>query len=186
MKTKLLFLSALIIAGSVFSTSGFAQSNCKGHNPENAPKSCIMDDLTPAQKEKVEAIKADSEKKMVQYHADLKIKKAELDKLLVAENPSKADIDAKIDEISVLKATIEKEKVAKRLLIRNELTPEQRAKFDSMHAKKDGCKGEHGEGMKKDCNHGAMPQEGPDQMHKGCNHGDAGATHEGCNKAVQK
>lgn len=168
MKTRLLFLSVLTIAGLVFTSSSFAQSNCKGQNSENAPKSCIMDELTPDQKKKVDAIKADSEKKMVQYHADLKIKEAEMDKLLVAENPSKADIDAKIDEISVLKATIEKERIAKRLLIRNELTPEQRVKFDAMHAQKDGCKGNQGGEMQKGCNHGAMMQEGPNQMQHDC------------------
>ena len=60
-----------------------------------------MDDLTPDQQKKIETIKAESDKKVVQYRADLKIKDAELDKLMVAENPAKKDIDSKIDEISV-------------------------------------------------------------------------------------
>ncbi len=155
MKTKVLFLSVLVISGLMFSNLGFAQHDCKSKS--TAHKACIMDDLTPDQTKKIETIKAESDKEVVQYKADLKIKKAEFDKLMIAENPVRKDIDSKIDEMSGLKSKIQKENVNRKLSIRNELTPEQRAKFDAMHAKKGkGC-----------CKEG-MHKGGEGQMHKNC------------------
>ncbi len=177
MKTRLLFFTVLILSGLIFSSTAFAQHDCKGQNQDKAHKGCIMEDLTPDQQKKVDDIKMESEKKVTLYKADLKIKKAELDKLMIAENPVQKDINAKIDEISVLKASIQKENVNRRLLIRNELTPEQRAKFDAMHAAKGNGKG---------CNSGSEQGE----MHKGCKdkegmhqNGGEGQMHKGCDKA---
>lgn len=171
MKTRLLFLTVLFTSGLIFSNQGFAQHDCK--NQDKAHKNCIMDDLTPDQQKKIETIKAESDKKVVQYRADLKIKNAELDKLMVAENPAKKDIDSKIDEISVLKSNIQKENVNRRLLIRNELTPEQKVKFDAMHAAKtDGkacCSGKGDGDMHKGCGKEGMHNNGGEgQMHKNC------------------
>jgi Spy/CpxP family protein refolding chaperone len=173
MKTRLLFFTVLILSGLLFSSTAFAQHDCKGQNQDKAHKGCIMEELTPDQQKKVETIKMESEKKVTLYKADLKIKKAELEKLMIAENPVQKDINTKIDEISVLKASVQKENVNRRLLIRNELTPEQRAKFDAMHAgkgmdKKCKSEGEHGD-MHKGCDKEGMNQNGGEgQMHKGC------------------
>jgi len=130
MKTKLLFFTALILSGVFFAQSSFSQ------NPVKEKKTCLMEDLSPEQQKKIETIKINSDKKIVQYKADLKIKKAEFDKLRIAENPSQKDINLKIDEIYLLKADIKKEKVNTELLIRNELTPEQREKFDLQRSMK--------------------------------------------------
>jgi Spy/CpxP family protein refolding chaperone len=178
MKTKLVLIAAFVLAGILSSTSIFAQADCKNKHGENMKQGCLMDELTPEQQKKIETIKAESDKKVVQYKADLKIKKAELDKLSIAETPSKKDIDAKIDEISVLKASIQKEKVGCRLLIREQLTPEQRVKFDAHHANKDGKMGGHGDKMNYGkCDH-SMNNEGKGQMnHEGCK---GQSNHEGC------
>ena len=130
MKTRLLFLTLVFVSVSIFSISSYAQS------PEKDKKACLMGDLSPEQQKKIETIKVESDKKIIQYKADIDIKNAELQKLRIAENPSKKDIDLKIDEVYSLKAAVKKEKVAAELLIRNELTPEQRVKFDSHRAMK--------------------------------------------------
>lgn len=163
MKLRLFVLSALLLAGIFTASPMFSQTNLKKHDREH--KNCVMDDLSPEQKTKVESIKTESDKKMIQLKADLKIKQAELEKLKVAENPSKKDINAKIDETSALRANIQKEQSNRQLLIREQLTPEQRVKFDQMHAKK--VAGH-------DCNH----EKGNAQMHKGCK--EAGQSHSGC------
>lgn len=180
MKTKLFVLTTILFTGLFIAGPAFSQ--CNHDKKAGEHKGCVMDELSPEQKAKIETIKADSDKKIVNYKADLKIKKAELDKLKIAENPSKKDIDAKIDEISVLKANIEKEKVNRHLLIREQLTPEQRVKFDQMHAQKqksegcghaDGKAGEH-KGCDKSatshsgCKDGQHNNGGEGQMHKDC------------------
>lgn len=149
MKTRLLFLTVLFVTGSIFSISSYAQA------PEKEKKTCLMGDLTPEQQKKIETIKLDSDKKIIQYKADIDIKNAELKKLTIAENPSKKDIDLKIDEIYSLKSAVKKERVGAELLIRNELTPEQRVKFDSHRAMKD-----------KEMNHNCNTSK-----HQGCNPG---------------
>jgi Spy/CpxP family protein refolding chaperone len=133
MKTNLLILSVFAFASILFSTNANAQ--CQGGQKNSMEgKTCLMEELSPEQKTKVEAIKMESEKKIVQLKADMKIKKAELNKLMIADPMVQKDINAKIDEVSVIKANIEKEKVAKVIAIRSELTPEQKVKFDAHRA----------------------------------------------------
>ncbi|MDD3687633.1 MAG: periplasmic heavy metal sensor [Bacteroidales bacterium] len=183
MKTKLFVLTTILFTGLFIAGPAFSQ--CNHDKKAGEHKGCVMDELSPEQKAKIETIKADSDKKIVNYKADLKIKKAELDKLKIAENPSKKDIDAKIDEISVLKANIEKEKVNRHLLIREQLTPEQRVKFDQMHAKKDKAHGcDHGKadaGEHKGCDKSATSHSGcKDGQH---NNGGEGQMHKDCQKS---
>lgn len=130
MKTNVKILSLIPLFVFLFVNTTFAQDANKDIKRSG---NCFYEQLTDSQKLQVDAIKLESDKKIVEFKADLKIKKAELDKLLIAENPVKKAIDAKIDEISVIKAKIQKEKVDHRLKVREILSPEQRAKFDSMH-----------------------------------------------------
>ncbi len=157
MKTKVLLLSVFVLS-LVFSNQLLAQHenhvNCKDH--KNHKKECLMDDLTEEQKTKIEAIKFESQSKVKVYKADLDIKKAELKKLEIADEPSEKDIHAKIDEMTSLKADIQKERASARIDIRSELTPEQRVKFDShksnrkMSMKNSGMKSHH---KALDCEH---------------------------------
>ncbi|HOK39180.1 MAG: Spy/CpxP family protein refolding chaperone [Bacteroidales bacterium] len=136
MKTQKLIITSLVIVFSslLLIKPLLAQHHgCKGH--EQPPKSheCFIEGLTDEQKSKIEKIKLDSDKKIQELKAELKIKDAELDKMIIADNPDKKAIDKKIDEISVIKASIQKERTAAHLAIRSELTPEQKIKFDRHH-----------------------------------------------------
>ncbi len=133
MKTKVLLLSVFAVA-ILFSN----QMQAQHEEHKSQKKECFLDDLSEDQKTKMEAIKLESHAKIVNYKADVKIKKAELNKLEIAENPSIIDISNKIDEIYVLKAEIEKESAKMHIDIRNELTPDQQKKFDMKkhHVKK--------------------------------------------------
>ena len=158
MKTRLLFLTVLFVTGLVFSVSTNAQT------PLKEKRACLMEDLTPEQQKKIETIKIDSDKKVIQYKADIEIKNAELHKLRIADNPVKKDIDLKIDEIYLLKATVKKERIGKELLIRNELTPEQRVKFDSHRAMKNKDMYHKNQPGHEGCNPKACDGEGQHQM----------------------
>jgi Spy/CpxP family protein refolding chaperone len=159
MKNKVLFLSVFALALLFTSQLKAQQASYKNHE-----KSGFMEDLTEVQKLSIDAIKIENHKKTTLYKADLKIKQAELNKLEVSEEPSISEIHSKIDEIAVLKADIQKEKVSTHILIRNELTPEQRVKFD-MHKsakgnmKMDNVKDQHRNSnsenrmMNSDCKH---------------------------------
>ncbi len=140
MKTQKLIIASLVI---IFSSLLLARPllaqhpGCKGH--EQPPKSheCFIEGLTDEHKAKIEKIKLDSQKKIQELKAELKIKDAELDKMMIADNPDKKAIDKKIDEISVIKANIQKERTAAHFAIRSELTPEQRIKFDRHNQMRD-------------------------------------------------
>ena len=128
MKTKVFILSAgifLLIALPIQMTAQYQQAMQR-----DTYHDCIIQDLTENQQEKIDAIKVGSYKTTALLRADIDIKEAELDKLLLEDEPSKTKINSKIDEISVLRANIQKENMSKRIDIRNELTPEQKNIFD--------------------------------------------------------
>jgi Spy/CpxP family protein refolding chaperone len=125
MRTKFFILSILLFSGLLFSNASIAQDK------KHCEKKCNheIEGLTEVQTSKIKSIVYESDKKIALNKADLKIKKAELEKLKIVDNPSQKDINTKIDEISKLKGDIEKEKVSKEIAIKNELTPEQKNVF---------------------------------------------------------
>ena len=124
MKTKVLLLTGLFLS-SMFAGQLSAQRQMNNQNSED----CVWDVLTQDQKTSIEAIRLQSTNKVNLYRADLDIKRAELRKLRVADNPSETLIHKKIDEMSVLNTQIRKENASKTIAVRNELTPEQRSKY---------------------------------------------------------
>jgi Spy/CpxP family protein refolding chaperone len=89
-----------------------------------------IENLTDAQKKQIQDIRQEMEKAMVPLKAQLELKHAELNTLLVAEKPDKTAIDKKIDEIGTIRVQMGKKRIGNRLEIRELLTPEQRPKFD--------------------------------------------------------
>jgi Spy/CpxP family protein refolding chaperone len=104
-----------------------------------------LPDLTEAQETQIEKSKLNLDKEILPLTADLDVKKAELDKLLLAEKPDKKAVYKKIDEIQTVKTKIKRLKVDHRLEVRALLTPEQRVVFDKQRSKR-GMK-HHGMGM---------------------------------------
>ena len=88
-------------------------------------------DLNQDQQKKVEALSNGLEKQMISLQADLRVKEAELQKLMIADKPSKSAVEKKVEEIGAVKVQIQKAEVNNRLAVRELLTPEQRVKFDS-------------------------------------------------------
>ncbi|MCX6619098.1 MAG: Spy/CpxP family protein refolding chaperone, partial [Acidobacteria bacterium] len=85
--------------------------------------------LTEQQQSRLREMGVEQQKKAIRLHADIQTKEIELHELLRAANPDRAAINAKIDEIGVLKAQTEKDSIAQRLAFEQLLTPEQKQKL---------------------------------------------------------
>jgi Spy/CpxP family protein refolding chaperone len=85
--------------------------------------------LTEQQQSRLREMAVEQQKKAIRLHADIQTKEIELHELLRAANPDRAAINAKIDEVGVLKAQTEKDSIAQRLAFEQLLTPEQKQKL---------------------------------------------------------
>lgn len=128
-KTKLLFLllSAILITGT-----SFGQSEKNNMDGQRAHKDCavFISDLTAEQEAAIDKIHTEKRSLMQQLSADLRIKEAELDKLRIDENVSESALNSKVDEISSIKAQMQKLHIKAEQDIRKLLTEEQRLEFD--------------------------------------------------------
>lgn len=83
-------------------------------------------DLTDAQRERLAAIHERQARRGIQARADLQLARLDLRKLMRAEAPNTAAINAQIDRLARMRADLQKSHVATRLEARAVLTPEQR------------------------------------------------------------
>ena len=98
-------------------------------------------DLTDAQREKLRDIHEAAARKAVQRRADIQLAHMDLRKLMRAETPSSASVNAQIDKISKLQADGMKARFEAMLQARAVLTPEQLKK---LRAGPDEMRGPHG------------------------------------------
>jgi len=80
----------------------------------------------------------------VRYQAEADVKRIELRDLLSADNPDKAAIDSKVDEIGAARLAAAKARVDFGLSMRDALTPDQRAKLKELMRKRSREHDEHG------------------------------------------
>jgi len=123
----------------------------KGQNFQKNQKHNRMDrltsflELTEAQTSKIESLKLEHQKRMIPLKNELNEKQAHMKTLSTAEKADMKAINSLIDEMSNVRTTIDKDRAALHQEIRNELTDEQRIKFD-LHANNKegrGVKGKH-------------------------------------------
>ncbi|MDA3819817.1 MAG: Spy/CpxP family protein refolding chaperone [Candidatus Delongbacteria bacterium] len=158
MKTKAIFTS-IFIATMLLAASPADAQRGEGHGTAEKGTCDHIPDLTEDQEEQIDEIKADYFSAIKDLKADMDIKTAEKRKLMIADEPDKSAINAKIDEISTIHSQMAKIRVEKHLAIRDVLTEEQKNAFDvKMH------KGHKRGNMHKDC-----MQDKP-AMHKDCMH----------------
>jgi len=89
-------------------------------------------DLTEEQQVQIEQINTDAMKAHLPIRSKLQTLNAELDEILIADNPNRGAINRKIDEMSSLRTEMQKDRIDTRLKIRELLTEEQRVKFDAI------------------------------------------------------
>lgn len=146
MKTRKLIapvLALLIFAGSfqVYGQNG----NRDGRNHRNSERlDCL--DLTAEQETQAKGIFTGIMEKTTPINADVKVKQAELDQLMIADSPNENAIYAKVDEISKLKTELQKLRIEGKLKVRAILDDEQKARFDANQVS--GKKGKRSKGQK--------------------------------------
>ncbi|MBN1893843.1 Spy/CpxP family protein refolding chaperone [bacterium] len=121
---------------------------------------CCSENLTEEQQHKIQELKTALEKQIMPIQADIEIKQAELQKMLIADKPDAGAVDRKIDEIGMLRLQVHKMKVQNQLKIRALLTPEQRLEFDKCRGCGKGGGACEGMGMGSGCGMGMRPGRG--------------------------
>lgn len=95
-------------------------------------------ELTPEQKEKMKDVRLDFEREKIKLRADLKIAKLELRSLMAEEELDRGDIYNKIEHMGQLKTKLAKNRVDKRMALREILTKEQLDKLKEFGFRKFG------------------------------------------------
>jgi Spy/CpxP family protein refolding chaperone len=127
MKTKNLFIIALLVL-SLTSIKSFGQ---RGAGNRGA---CNLPDLTQDQQEKILSLQTVQLNASNQHRAKMDELRARKQSLGIANNPNMSEMNSVIDEMEKLRSEHFKANAAHRQSIREILTPEQRAIFDSRHA----------------------------------------------------
>lgn len=85
--------------------------------------------LTPEQQRKMADAHERMQRQGIQLEADLRIARLDMEKLMRAEQPDRAAIEAQVDRISGIEAALQKARIATQLEARSILTPEQLRKL---------------------------------------------------------
>ena len=101
-------------------------------------------DLTDEQNEQIEEIQTETQKITTPLRSKLNTLSAELDELLIAENPHRNAIDSKMEELTDVRNALHKGHIDARLRIRELLTEGQRVHFDAMRSYRWGRRGMRG------------------------------------------
>jgi Spy/CpxP family protein refolding chaperone len=145
MSQKIILRSVVVLAVLALTSMALAQGPHPKMKMIKSGGPCCIPDLTEEQQTQIDKLHLDLDKVVMPLKADLEVKKAELDKLLVTDKPDKKAVHKKIDEIYALKTKIKKTKVDNQLAVSALLTPDQRVAFHKHHSKF-GMK-HHGMGM---------------------------------------
>ena len=118
------------------------QEKMMGKDCQMKAEGCMMlkniPNLTDEQKAKLEKLHAEMQKMMEAAMADMEKQAMEM-KALMKDPVDVKKIEAKIDEIAMMKAGMQKKCLAHRLAVRALLNAEQKAKFDEMGCCGMGC-----------------------------------------------
>jgi Spy/CpxP family protein refolding chaperone len=138
MKRNIILLSVAVF---ILVLTGFALAQMEKRGPQDGPRHQMLREhepgmfarleLTDAQKEQIEKLRTEHEKKVLPLRNEVGELRAELRTLSTVDKVNMSDINKKIDEIGKVQTELMKERAAHRQQIRSLLTDEQRVKFDS-------------------------------------------------------
>ncbi len=151
---------AMVVIAPLQAAPNCGKPGCQGDMKKMMDKGCMMKgegcmmlknipNLSDEQKGKLEKLHAEHQKMMEAAKADMEKQAAEM-KALMKDPVDLKKAEAKIDEMAMMKADMQKKCLAHRLAVRALLTAEQKAKFDEMG----GCG--MGGGMMGGCQMGSM------------------------------
>ncbi len=127
LKTTVLLIACLLFIGT---TQIKAQ---KGQMKDNKTQGwvCNIPDLTDEQQKKIDDLRVEHQKKMLNNHNQMMEKRAKLNTLRTADKTDMNTINKLIDEMGVLHTQMMKDKEAHRQAVRELLNNKQRVFFDS-------------------------------------------------------
>jgi len=168
---KILTLAAFVAMVAFSPLMAAADCQKKAVCEKTKAEGCMMfkhiPNLSDEQKGKLEKLHAEHQKMMAAAMADMEKQTLEM-KALMKDPVDVKKIEAKIDEIAMMKAGMQKKCLAHHLAVRALLTDEQKAKFDEMGCcvMMGGCQmhmkgGMKRHGMKMD--HKECQKEGPEK-----------------------
>ncbi|GEM_PF-2592023 len=135
MKKLLTFLSVIVVLTLVFIPSFSQGLNIKNQDFKVLKQRYIMADdfdnlkLTVEQKEKIEDLRAENQKKMIELRYKLNIAHFDFQQIM-RKNPDEKVLLKKVEEINSIKLEMEKERIKNHFKIRGILTDEQKKIFD--------------------------------------------------------
>ena len=88
--------------------------------------------LTDQQKERMHAILLQQTRRGIQERADIQLANLDLRQLMHADSPNLSAIDAQVDKVARMRATLTKERIGTMMQMHALLTPEQKSKLKEM------------------------------------------------------
>jgi Spy/CpxP family protein refolding chaperone len=139
MLRKTLTLS-LILTMTVFLGLAYGEGYCRAGHQEGPGGMMLLGcakeiGLEEAQIDKIKSIHLSSEKEVIKLRADLEIAQLELKELMHSDNPDKSRVNKKIDELSQLRAKIQKIEAGTKIDVMSVLTAEQKQSFKEYRMK---------------------------------------------------
>jgi len=155
-------IALFLVVGSAAANAQMGKTNRGGEGNQGRGvglKSGLVEELnlTSDQIKQMQESKLSMQKALIPLQSEVKLARLELQELL-RKGANKSTLDQKIDEISTIKAKIQKLHMAQRVEFRDMLTAEQKSKLEAMplHMGKNGRGGGrgghgHGTGFRGDC-----------------------------------
>lgn len=132
---------AVVVISPLQASPNCGKAGCQGDMKKMMDKGCGMEqgcmmlkaipNLSDEQKGKLEKLCAEHQKMMAAAMADMEKQALEM-KTLMKDPVDVKKVEAKIDEIAMMKAGMQKKCLVHRLAVRALLTAEQKVKFDEM------------------------------------------------------
>ncbi len=133
MKTQKLS-SWIMVAIMVIGGLSLSAQQMQGRNFQNFTNPQIRFaylELSAAQLEQAKTFYTEMQKMNTPLRVDIQEKQAQLNKLMIADQPNEKDIYTKVEEIADLRLEIQKARIASRLQLRSILDANQKVLFDA-------------------------------------------------------
>ncbi len=98
---------------------------------EAAPMALAKLDLTAEQQKTMRTLRTQLRKEMIPLRGSLESKRIDLQEEMAAEKPNLNKINALVDDMTKMRAEMQKKQIAQRLKMREVLTPEQRKMLEA-------------------------------------------------------
>jgi Spy/CpxP family protein refolding chaperone len=129
LRSVLVTFMLLMLVATVVTVSAMPQSPQQDPSPTPAQDPITMLNLTPEQRQKIRAIRAESKEERATIIERVKSSNEALERTLDADNPNEEEVELRLRDLAAAQAASTRMRVLQELRIRRVLTPEQIAKW---------------------------------------------------------